>query len=88
MDREVGMTLLGQMNGSKDIQALSVAQLEQLAGEIRAAIIDQVQKTGGHLAPNLGVVELTLAMSGTSATRTSWSPGGATCSRTCGPARA
>jgi 1-deoxy-D-xylulose-5-phosphate synthase len=62
MDREVGMTLLGQMNGSKDIQALSVAQLEQLAGEIRAAIIDQVQKTGGHLAPNLGVVELTLAM--------------------------
>jgi 1-deoxy-D-xylulose-5-phosphate synthase len=56
------MALLEQMNGSKDIQALSVPQLEQLAGEIRAAIIEQVQKTGGHLAPNLGVVELTLAM--------------------------
>ena len=56
------MALLEQMNGSKNIQALSVAQLETLAGEIRAAIIEQVQRTGGHLAPNLGVVELTLAM--------------------------
>ncbi len=56
------MALLEQMNGSKDIQALSVAQLETLAGEIRSAIIEQVQRTGGHLAPNLGVVELTLAM--------------------------
>ena len=62
MDRGVAMTLLEQMNGSKDIQALSVPQLETLAGEIRAAIIEQVQKTGGHLAPNLGVVELTLAL--------------------------
>ena len=56
------MALLERMTGSKDVQALSLAELEQLAGEIRAAIIEQVQRTGGHLAPNLGVVELTLAM--------------------------
>ena len=56
------MALLEQMTGSKDIQAMTVPQLEQLAGEIRAAIIEQVQRTGGHLAPNLGVVELTLAL--------------------------
>ncbi len=56
------MGLLERMNGSADIRALSLDQLEALAAEIRAAIIEQVQKTGGHLAPNLGVVELTLAM--------------------------
>jgi 1-deoxy-D-xylulose-5-phosphate synthase len=56
------MALLERMNGSADIRALSLEQLEELAGEIRAAIIDQVQKAGGHLAPNLGVVELTLAL--------------------------
>lgn len=41
---------------------MSIAQLEQLAGEIRSAITTQVSQTGGHLAPNLGVVELTIAM--------------------------
>ena len=54
------MGLLERMNGSADIRALSLDQLEALAAEIRAAIIEQVQKTGGHLAPNLGVVELTV----------------------------
>ena len=54
--------LLPTITGSKDVQALSIEQLEQLAGEIREAIIAQVSKTGGHLAPNLGVVELTLAL--------------------------
>ena len=56
------MPLLPTIKGSKDIQALSIEQLEDLAGEIRAAIIEQVMRSGGHLAPNLGVVELTLAM--------------------------
>jgi len=56
------MALLERMTGSKDVQALSLADLEVLAGEIRGAIIEQVQRAGGHLAPNLGVVELTLAM--------------------------
>ena len=54
--------LLDSVRGSKDVQALSVEQLEQLAAEIREAIINKVQRSGGHLAPNLGVVELTLAM--------------------------
>ena len=56
------MALLERMTGSKDVQALSLVELERLAGEIRGAIIEQVQRAGGHLAPNLGVVELTLAM--------------------------
>jgi len=45
-----------------DLRGLSIAQLEDLAQEIREAIITQVANSGGHLAPNLGVVELTIAM--------------------------
>jgi 1-deoxy-D-xylulose-5-phosphate synthase len=41
---------------------MSIPQLQALAAEIRAAIAHQVSKTGGHLAPNLGVVELTIAL--------------------------
>ena len=59
---EQGARLLPTITGSKDVQKLSIEQLDQLAGEIREAIIGQVSKTGGHLAPNLGVVELTLAL--------------------------
>ena len=44
------------------LRRMSLAELKQLAGEIRHAICDQVARTGGHLAPNLGVVELTLAL--------------------------
>jgi 1-deoxy-D-xylulose-5-phosphate synthase len=54
--------LLDTINSPADLKALSVDQLEKLAAEIRQAICDQVAKTGGHLAPNLGVVELTLAL--------------------------
>lgn len=54
--------MLNGISGPADLRRLSVEELERLAGEIRAAIIAQVQKSGGHLAPNLGVVELTLAM--------------------------
>jgi 1-deoxy-D-xylulose-5-phosphate synthase len=53
---------LQQVNSPGDIRALTVAQLEQLAGEIREEIIVTVARNGGHLAPNLGVVELTLAL--------------------------
>lgn len=56
------MTLLETINGPQDLRPLTVEQLTRLAGEIREAIIGQVSATGGHLAPNLGVVELTLAM--------------------------
>jgi 1-deoxy-D-xylulose-5-phosphate synthase len=45
-----------------DLQGLTIEEMEGLAQEIRQAICDQVSATGGHLAPNLGVVELTLAL--------------------------
>jgi 1-deoxy-D-xylulose-5-phosphate synthase len=45
-----------------DLRKLSAENLEDLAAEIRVALVDYVTKTGGHLGPNLGVVELTLAL--------------------------
>ncbi|WP_020616780.1 1-deoxy-D-xylulose-5-phosphate synthase [Paenibacillus daejeonensis] len=54
--------LLEQICEPKDLKALSLEQLESLAGEIRQFLIEKLSATGGHLAPNLGVVELTLAM--------------------------
>ena len=50
------------INQPKDIRALSIDQLTELAGEIRQLLIDTVAVHGGHLAPNLGTVELILAM--------------------------
>ena len=54
--------LLDGVNTPRDIKKYSVKELNQLAKEIRALIIETVSKTGGHLSPNLGVVELTLAL--------------------------
>ena len=54
--------LLEQIDSPDALKKLSVRQLEDLAGELRRFIIESVSKTGGHLASNLGVVELTLAM--------------------------
>lgn len=54
--------LLPTIHGPRDLKKLAPDQLPQLAEEIRHAICDQVSKTGGHLAPNLGVVELTIAL--------------------------
>jgi 1-deoxy-D-xylulose-5-phosphate synthase len=45
-----------------DLKRLNIEEIEELAGEIRQAICDQVATSGGHLAPNLGVVELSLAL--------------------------
>lgn len=56
------MTLLETIKSPRDLRALSVSQLPTLAQDIRDAIVGQVVQTGGHLAPNLGVVELTIAM--------------------------
>ncbi|MFE5332450.1 1-deoxy-D-xylulose-5-phosphate synthase [Embleya sp. NPDC056575] len=56
------MSLLTRIDGPHDLAGLSLAQLEQLAGEIRAFLVDAVSRTGGHLGPNLGVVELTIAL--------------------------
>jgi len=54
--------LLEKINSPDDIKLLNFQQLEQLSGEIREFLIENVSKTGGHLASNLGVVELTLAL--------------------------
>ncbi|MCX7747509.1 MAG: 1-deoxy-D-xylulose-5-phosphate synthase [Clostridia bacterium] len=54
--------ILKGIDSPEDIKKLNVRQLEELAEEIRGFLIDKVSKTGGHLASNLGVVELTLAL--------------------------
>jgi len=54
--------LLEQIDSPADLKKLSVAQLKALAEEIRQFILSSVSKTGGHLASNLGIVELTLAL--------------------------
>ncbi len=54
--------ILDRIDGPAQLRALSPAELEQLAQEIRQEIIETVALRGGHLAPNLGTVELTLAL--------------------------
>ncbi|EXX86618.1 1-deoxy-D-xylulose-5-phosphate synthase, partial [Paenibacillus darwinianus] len=54
--------LLEQIRGPESLKGLSPGQLETLAEEIRGFLIEKLSATGGHLAPNLGVVELTLVM--------------------------
>lgn len=54
--------LLDEINEPADLKGLTYTQLEQLAQEIRNFLIEKLSVTGGHLAPNLGVVELTIAM--------------------------
>ncbi|GAA4055424.1 1-deoxy-D-xylulose-5-phosphate synthase [Agromyces indicus] len=56
------MRLLDTIRGPRDLDALSHDQLEELAREIREVLVASVSKTGGHLGPNLGVVELTIAI--------------------------
>lgn len=54
--------ILNGVNGPEDLKKLSVKKLSELATEIRALILKVVSKNGGHLSPNLGVVEITLAL--------------------------
>lgn len=54
--------LLDSIHSPADVKRLSIRQLETLAAEIREELITVLAKTGGHLGPNLGVVELTIAM--------------------------
>jgi 1-deoxy-D-xylulose-5-phosphate synthase len=54
--------LLDTIDSPADLKKLNQEELEQLAAEIRERIVETVSKTGGHLAPSLGVVELTLAI--------------------------
>ena len=54
--------MLEKINGPKDIKALSWEDLDVLGQEIRQLLIEKISATGGHLASNLGVVELTMAI--------------------------
>lgn len=54
--------LLENINGPDDVRALPAGRLPQLAAELRQFIVETVSRTGGHLAPNLGVIELTIAL--------------------------
>ncbi|TFC81059.1 1-deoxy-D-xylulose-5-phosphate synthase [Cryobacterium sp. TMS1-20-1] len=56
------MILLETIHGPRDLDGLSKEQLPQLAADIRRFLVREVSKTGGHLGPNLGVVELTIAI--------------------------
>jgi 1-deoxy-D-xylulose-5-phosphate synthase len=56
------VSLLESVHGPEDLKRLSHEELGQLAVEIRGFLVDKVSRTGGHLGPNLGVVELTMAL--------------------------
>ncbi len=56
------MPILPGITGPRDLDGLSSAQLNALATEIREFLVENVSRTGGHLGPNLGVVELTIAL--------------------------
>nr|WP_018672590.1 1-deoxy-D-xylulose-5-phosphate synthase [Brevibacillus laterosporus] len=54
--------MLENMKSPDDLKHLTISQLQQLSEEIRRFLIENLSQTGGHLAPNLGVVELTIAL--------------------------
>src|SRR5690625_283037 len=56
------MGILNKVSSPQDLKNLSDDKVEELAAEIRQFLIDKVSITGGHLGPNLGVVELTIAL--------------------------
>jgi 1-deoxy-D-xylulose-5-phosphate synthase len=56
------MALLEGIHGPRDLDSLTTTELTELAAEIRRFLVTEVSKTGGHLGPNLGVVELTMAI--------------------------
>ena len=54
--------LLDEIKKENDIKNIPVEELPQLAGEIRTFLLEHLSRTGGHLASNLGAVELTMAL--------------------------
>ncbi|MBQ3404950.1 MAG: 1-deoxy-D-xylulose-5-phosphate synthase [Oscillospiraceae bacterium] len=56
------MSVLDRINSPEDLRKLDPEELDILCDEIRAFLVDNISKTGGHLAPNLGIVEITLAI--------------------------
>ena len=55
-------SLLSTISSPSDLRRVPAAELDDLAAQIRTKLIEDVSKTGGHLGPNLGVVELTIAL--------------------------
>jgi len=62
MNKKKQFHFLDRIDSPADLKKLTLKEMEQLASEIRQKIIETVSKTGGHLAPSLGVVELTIAI--------------------------
>ena len=58
----MGALLLDSINQPRDLKQLNEQQVKQLCAEIRQFLLENISKTGGHLASNLGVVELTLSL--------------------------
>lgn len=56
------MTVLDKVNNPSDVKKLSFSELEDLANDIRELLVNKVSKVGGHFGPNLGVVEMTIAL--------------------------
>ena len=56
------MQFLNKIDSPTDLKKLNIEEMTKLAQEIRKFLVNVISKTGGHLAPNLGVVELTLAL--------------------------
>ena len=56
------MSVLSRVNGPDDIRALTPAERIELAADVRALLVEVVNTNGGHLSPNLGVVEMTIAL--------------------------
>ena len=54
--------VLSKINNPNDLKSLNISEMEALAGQMREAIIDKVNTIGGHMAPNLGIVETTIAL--------------------------
>ncbi|MGV9343060.1 1-deoxy-D-xylulose-5-phosphate synthase [Streptomyces sp. NPDC003688] len=56
------MTILERIRGPRDLKALTKEELDELSADVREFLVDAVSRTGGHLGPNLGVVELSIAL--------------------------
>ncbi|WP_018546804.1 1-deoxy-D-xylulose-5-phosphate synthase [Streptomyces sp. LaPpAH-108] len=56
------MTILERIRGPRDLKALTKEELGELSADVRQFLVDAVSRTGGHLGPNLGVVELSIAL--------------------------
>ena len=62
LGRDYSVGILENINGHEDLVSLSDGERTRLCGEIRDFLVSSVSKTGGHLASNLGTVELTVAL--------------------------